>query len=118
MAFGPLFPTAILFSWVGIGFIEATDFKKPNPTKFSANTGLMHIKLGWFAPQDSGAGNVVWGQASPRARDPTRGLIYVHLQNSLFGVSHGTGKPRNVTINLNRHCSVDSESFITLRGGL
>ena len=36
VAFGPLFPTANNFSWVGIGFIQETDYKKPNPTKFSA----------------------------------------------------------------------------------
>ena len=33
MAFGPLFPKANNFSWVGIGFIQETDYKKPNPTK-------------------------------------------------------------------------------------
>ena len=39
VAFGPpLFPTANSFSWVGIDFIQETDYKKPNPTKFSANT--------------------------------------------------------------------------------
>ena len=36
--FGPLFPTANDFSWVGIDFIQETDHKKPNSTKFSANT--------------------------------------------------------------------------------
>ena len=40
VAFGPLFPTANNFSWVGIGLILETDFKKPNPTKFSANTPI------------------------------------------------------------------------------
>ena len=34
VAFGPLFPTATNFSWVGIGFIEETDYEKPNPTTF------------------------------------------------------------------------------------
>ena len=34
----PLFPTANSFSWVGIDFIQDTDYKKPNPTKFSTNT--------------------------------------------------------------------------------
>ena len=38
VAFGPLFPTEINFSWVGISLIQETDCKKPNPTKFSANT--------------------------------------------------------------------------------
>ena len=43
MAFGQsdiwaTFPTANNFSWVGIGFIYETDYKKPNPTKFSGNT--------------------------------------------------------------------------------
>ena len=38
VAFGPLFPTAIIFSWVGIDFVLETDYKKPNPAKFSANT--------------------------------------------------------------------------------
>ena len=38
VAFGPLFPTANDFSWVGMSFIQETDYKKPNPTKFSANT--------------------------------------------------------------------------------
>ena len=38
MAFGPLFPTANNFWWVGIDFISETDYKKPNSTKFSANT--------------------------------------------------------------------------------
>ena len=40
VAFGPLFPTANIFSWVGIDFIQETDYKKLNPTKFSANTLL------------------------------------------------------------------------------
>ena len=32
VAFGPLFPTESIFSWVGIGFIWGTDYEKPNPT--------------------------------------------------------------------------------------
>ena len=40
VAFGPLFPTASIFSWVGVDFIQETDYKKPNPTKFSVNTLL------------------------------------------------------------------------------
>ena len=39
--FGTLFPTANNFSWVGIDFILETDYKKPNPTKFSAKTLLI-----------------------------------------------------------------------------
>ena len=38
VAFGPLFPTANIFSWVGLGFMWETDYKKPDPTTFSANT--------------------------------------------------------------------------------
>ena len=38
VVFGTHFPTANNFSWFGIGFIEETDYKKPNPTKFSVNT--------------------------------------------------------------------------------
>ena len=37
-AFGPLFPTARVFSLVGIDFIQETYYKKPNSTKSSANT--------------------------------------------------------------------------------
>ena len=33
-----LFPTANNFSWVGIDFMWETNYKKPNPSKFSANT--------------------------------------------------------------------------------
>ena len=40
VAFRPLFPTANSFSWVRIGFIYELDYKKPNPTKVSANTLL------------------------------------------------------------------------------
>ena len=32
-AFGRRFPTASIFSWVGIDFMEGTDYKKPNATK-------------------------------------------------------------------------------------
>ena len=32
VAFGPLFPTANTFPWVGIGFIQETVYRKPNPT--------------------------------------------------------------------------------------
>ena len=38
VAFWPLFPTANNFSWVGIDFIQGTEYTTPNPTKFSANT--------------------------------------------------------------------------------
>ena len=31
VAFGPLFPTANIFSWVGVGFMQETDYKKTNP---------------------------------------------------------------------------------------
>ena len=34
---GHFFPQQIIFSWVGIDFIWETDYKKPNPTKISAN---------------------------------------------------------------------------------
>ena len=51
---GPLFPTADNFSRVGIGVIYETAYKKPNPTKFSANTLSIRvfaiyqqIILGW-----------------------------------------------------------------------
>ena len=51
VAFRPLFPTANTFSWVGICFIWETDCKKPNPTKFSANTPIILIvslyQMGW-----------------------------------------------------------------------
>ena len=40
VAFGPLFPREIFFSWVGIGFVQETDYYKPNPTKCSANIGV------------------------------------------------------------------------------
>ena len=33
VGFGPLFPIANSFSWVGIGLMWETDYKKPNPTK-------------------------------------------------------------------------------------
>ena len=33
VAFGPPFPTANNFSWIGIGFILEIEYKKPNPTK-------------------------------------------------------------------------------------
>ena len=49
VAFGPLFPTANIFWWVGIGFIYETDYKKPNPTKFSANTVMSRLAV--FAQQ-------------------------------------------------------------------
>ena len=32
------------FPWFRIGFIQETDYKKPNRTKFSANTVIAHIK--------------------------------------------------------------------------
>ena len=35
---GHFVPQQIFFLWVGIGFIQETDHKKPNPTKLSANT--------------------------------------------------------------------------------
>ena len=38
VAFGPLFPTLNNFSWVGIDFTKETERKKPNPTKYFANT--------------------------------------------------------------------------------
>ena len=38
VAIGPLIPAANNFSWVGNGFMYETDYKNPNPTKFSANT--------------------------------------------------------------------------------
>ena len=41
VAFGPHFPAADIFSWVGIGYMWETDCKKPNPTKLSANTLLI-----------------------------------------------------------------------------
>ena len=43
MAFEPLFPIANIFSWIGIDFIQETDYKKPNPTKTSANTLLKQV---------------------------------------------------------------------------
>ena len=33
MAIGPLFSASNNFSWVGIGCIQETTYKKPNPTK-------------------------------------------------------------------------------------
>ena len=52
VAFGPLFPTANNFSWVGIDFVEGTDYKEPNRTKFSANTlmstRVIRTKYGWY----------------------------------------------------------------------
>ena len=43
VAFGPLSPTVNDFSWVGIGFIQETDYKKPKPPKFSANSLLYRV---------------------------------------------------------------------------
>ena len=40
VAFGPLLPTALFFSGVGIDFTQETDSKKLNPIHFSANTLL------------------------------------------------------------------------------
>ena len=40
VAFGPLFSHGKHLSWVGIGFIYETDYKKANPTKFSTNTPM------------------------------------------------------------------------------
>ena len=45
VAFGPLFPTASIFSWVGNCFMWETDCKKPNQTKFSAYT-LVYVTHG------------------------------------------------------------------------
>ena len=42
---GHFFPTASIFSWVGIDFMQETDYKKPNLTKFSANI-LISISTG------------------------------------------------------------------------
>ena len=39
------FLTANIFSWVGIGFIQETDYKKPNPDKFSANILMVFMRL-------------------------------------------------------------------------
>ena len=36
--FGPLFPTANNFAWIAMGFTYEIDYKKRQPTKFSANT--------------------------------------------------------------------------------
>ena len=53
---GHFFPTANIFSWVGIYFIRETNRNKPNRTKFSANTVLrrrignrqrLHLFLIW-----------------------------------------------------------------------
>ena len=46
VVFGPIFPTANIFSWVGIDFIQETDYKKPNATKFSAHTILFEQMVG------------------------------------------------------------------------
>ena len=51
VAFGPLVPTANIFAWVGIYFIQETDYKKLNPNKFSASTLLK--KVGWVLPVGS-----------------------------------------------------------------
>ena len=40
VAIGPLFPTAVIFRGLGLVLYRKTDYKKPNPTKFSANTPL------------------------------------------------------------------------------
>ena len=37
VAFGAIFRTPNNFSWVGIDFIWETHYRKPNPTKISAN---------------------------------------------------------------------------------
>ena len=42
------FPTTNIFSWVGIDFIWEADYKKPNPTKFSANTLLVGWLVSWY----------------------------------------------------------------------
>ena len=45
VAFWPLFPTANKFSWVRIGFVLETDYKKPNPTKLSTNTLVLVLEF-------------------------------------------------------------------------
>ena len=51
VAFGPLFPTATNFSWLGIGFTQQADYKKTKSTKLSANPLLfIHRTLNTTAP--------------------------------------------------------------------
>ena len=45
VGFGPLFRTANNMLWVRISFIQETDYKKPNSTKFSANTLISTVTL-------------------------------------------------------------------------
>ena len=66
VAFGPLFPTAYNFSWVGIGFIQETDYKKPNPTKFSANT-LITSRVG--QPMNSRPAALVTHHSEPKRKN-------------------------------------------------
>ena len=42
---GHFFPQQNIFSCVGIDSIQETDYKKPNPTKFSANTLFNQLTL-------------------------------------------------------------------------
>ena len=37
------FPQQVMFSWAGIDFIYETDYNKPAPTKFSANTPMYKL---------------------------------------------------------------------------
>ena len=44
VAFGPLFPTAKNVPWVGIDFMQETEYEKPNPTiinHFFENTPII-----------------------------------------------------------------------------
>ena len=39
------FPQRIFFSWVGIGFIQETDYKKPNPNRIILEDSFCFIAL-------------------------------------------------------------------------
>ena len=51
VASGPLFPTAINFSWVGKDFTQGTDYKITNPTNTSANTIMVDVSE-WVTLQE------------------------------------------------------------------
>ena len=66
VVFGPLFPTANIFSWwVGIDFIWETDHKKRNPTKFSGTHLEFLLKQ---LQQPSGTDISDWDWSHARAK--------------------------------------------------
>ena len=62
LTFGPIFPTANIFSWVRIGFIEGIDYKKymTQPTNFSANTLMTTVSVWAFSLDASRTSKTSW----------------------------------------------------------